>query len=151
MTDPQWQVLEPQARAVMAELTIAAGRPMTHDLRAMCDAVSYVVKNGIEWRALPIDFPPWGAVYAFFERWQARGLAETLVHRLRRKLRVHQGRTAGPSASIVDSQIIKARRHRPQGRQRVSRREENLGQGPAYRRRCPGLAAGPGHHRRQRQ
>ena len=108
MTDPQWQVLEPQARAVMAELTIAAGRPMTHDLRAMCDAVSYVVKNGIEWRALPIDFPPWGAVYAFFERWQARGLPETLVHRLRRKLRVHQGRTAGPSASIVDSQIIKA-------------------------------------------
>jgi transposase len=29
---------------------------MTHDLRAMCDAVAYVVKNGIEWRALPVDF-----------------------------------------------------------------------------------------------
>jgi transposase len=31
---------------------------MTHDLRGMCDAVGYVVKNGIEWRALPVDFPP---------------------------------------------------------------------------------------------
>jgi transposase len=42
----------------MRELTMAVGRPMTHDLRGMCDAVGYVVKNGIEWRALPVDFPP---------------------------------------------------------------------------------------------
>jgi transposase len=47
---------------------------MVHDLRAMCDAVSYVVKNGVEWRTLPVDFPPWEAVYAFFERWNGRGL-----------------------------------------------------------------------------
>ncbi len=49
-------MLEPQARAVTAELTVAAGRPMTHDLRAMCDAVFYVVRNGVEWRALPADY-----------------------------------------------------------------------------------------------
>jgi len=101
-------VLEPQARAVMAELAITAGRPMVHDLRAMCDAVFYVVRNGIEWRALPADFPPWEAVYAFYQRWSARGLLQTLVHRLREKLRVHQGRDAQPTASIVDSQIVKA-------------------------------------------
>jgi transposase len=108
LDDAQWAVLEPQARAVMAELTIASGRPMTHDLRAMCDAVFYVVRNGIEWRALPADFPPWQAAYAFFERWSARGLPEMLVHRLRARLRVHQGRNAQPTASIVDSQIVKA-------------------------------------------
>ena len=33
---------------------------MVHDLRAMCDAVSYVVKNGVEWRALPGRFPAVG-------------------------------------------------------------------------------------------
>lgn len=55
LTDAQWQVLEPRAREVMSGLTIAVGRPMVHDLRAMCDAVSYVVKNGVEWRALPAD------------------------------------------------------------------------------------------------
>jgi transposase len=108
MTGPQWRLFEPEARAVMADLTIAAGRPMTHDLRAMCDAVFYVVKNGIEWRALPADFPPWPAVYAFFERWNARGLPETLVHRLRGRIRVRQGRKPEPTASIVDSQIVKA-------------------------------------------
>jgi transposase len=32
----------------------------------MCDAVAYVVRNGIEWRALPVDLPPWEAVYAFY-------------------------------------------------------------------------------------
>ncbi len=106
LDDVQWAVLEPQARAVMAELAIAAGRPMTQSLRAMCDAMFYVVRNG--WRALPADFPPWEAVYAFYQRWSARGLPETLVHRLREKLRVYQGRDAQPTASIVDSQIVKA-------------------------------------------
>ncbi len=108
LDDGQWAVLEPQARAVMAELTVAAGRPMTHDLRAMCDAVFYVVRNGVEWRALPADFPPWDAVYAFYDRWSARGLPQALVRRLREKLRVRQGRGAQPTASIVDSQIVKA-------------------------------------------
>jgi transposase len=92
----------------MAGLTVAVGRPMTHDLRAMCDAVAYVVKNGIEWRALPVDFPPWEAVYAFYERWNNRGLPQALITRLREVLRQHQGRAAQPSACIVDSQIVKA-------------------------------------------
>jgi transposase len=107
LTDAQWGVLEPRARAVMAELTVAAGRPMVHDLRAVCDAVAYVVRNGIEWRALPVDFPPWEAVYAFYQRWNARGLPSALVARLRQALRGHQGRAAAPTACIVDSQIVK--------------------------------------------
>lgn len=37
---------------------------MVHDLRAMVDAVGYVTRYGIEWRALPVDFPPHEAVYA---------------------------------------------------------------------------------------
>jgi transposase len=107
LTDAQWGVLEPRARAVMAELTVAAGRPMVHDLRAMCDAVAYVVRNGIEWRALPADFPPWQAVYAFYERWNNRGLPQAVAARLRESLRTRQGRAAQPAACIVDSQIVK--------------------------------------------
>ena len=74
----------------------------------MCDAVNYVVKNGIEWRALPVDFPPWEAAYAFWERWNNRGLPQELIRRLRELLRQHQGRAAQPSACILDSQIVKA-------------------------------------------
>lgn len=107
-TGAQWQVLEPEARAVMAALVKAEGRPMEHDLRAMCDAVFYVVKNGVEWRALPVDFPPHAAVWKFFGRWSERGLPQELTHRLRRRLRGHQGRGPEPTAVIVDSQIVKA-------------------------------------------
>ncbi|MGH3155344.1 MAG: transposase [Streptosporangiaceae bacterium] len=53
LSDEEWVVLEPLAREVMRELVRAQGRPMAHDLRAMCDAVAYVVRNGIEWRAAP--------------------------------------------------------------------------------------------------
>jgi transposase len=69
MTDAQWALLRPQAQAVMAELRRSpAGRPMQHDLRAVLDAIGYLTRYGIEWRALPVDFPPWEAVDAFFLR-----------------------------------------------------------------------------------
>jgi transposase len=107
-TDEQWQVLRPEVMAVMAELVQVSGRPMDHDLRAMLDAVFYVVKNGIEWRALPAGFPPHAAVCKFSGRWSQRGLPEALVHRLRGRLRGHQGQAATPTAVIAGSQIVKA-------------------------------------------
>jgi transposase len=81
---------------------------MTHDLRTMVDAVRYMTKYGVEWRALPVDFPPWEAVYAFFERWSERGLPQRLVDRLRGRLRVKAGRSELPTAGSIDSQSVKA-------------------------------------------
>ena len=84
MTDAEWEVLGPAARAVMAELRHGpGGRPMAHRLRVVVDAIRYLVRYGVEWRALPADFPPWQAVYAFFERWAVRGLPLRVVDRLR--------------------------------------------------------------------
>lgn len=108
LTDAQWKILEPQARQVMDQLRRATGRPMVHDLRAMLDAIGYVVRNGIEWRALPVDFPPWEAVYAFFQRWSERGMPHLLVDRLRARLRTGVGREVQPTAAILDSQTVKA-------------------------------------------
>jgi transposase len=108
LTNAQWELLRPEAERVMAELRQATGRPMVHELRAVLDAVFYVVRNGIEWRAMPADFPPWDAVYAFFQRWSQRGLPQRLVDRLRHRLRVRARRDAQPSAAIVDSQSVKA-------------------------------------------
>ena len=47
LTDAQWELLRPDAERVMAQLRQATGRPMMHDLRAVLDAVFYVVCNGI--------------------------------------------------------------------------------------------------------
>jgi len=107
LSDEEWAVLEPQAREIMRDLVRAAGRPVVHDLRAMCDAVAYVVRNGIEWRAVPVDFPPWGSVYEFYLRWNRRGLPQALVKRLRERLREIRGRNREPSACIIDSQMVK--------------------------------------------
>ncbi len=101
-------MLEGEARAVMAELVAATGRPMVHDLRAVLDAIHYVTRYGIEWRALPVDFPPHEAVYAFFLRWSRRGLPERLAGRLRGRLRVMAGRGELPTAGCIDSQTVKA-------------------------------------------
>jgi transposase len=128
-TDLQWAVLEPRPREVMAQLTIAVGRSMVHDLRAMCDAVSYVVKNGVEWRALPADLPPWEAMYAFFERWNGRGLPAELVRRLRELLRGHQGRGGGADGlhrRLADDQ---GARHRQQEDQRYHGGKKITGRG----------------------
>jgi transposase len=109
MTDAEWDVLAPQARAVMAELRHGpGGRPMAHRLRVVVDAIRYLVRYGVEWRALPADFPPWQAVYAFFERWAARGLPQRVVDRLRGQLRVGAGRAELPTAAVIDSQSVKA-------------------------------------------
>jgi transposase len=109
MTDAEWALLRPQVQAVMAELRRSpAGRPMEHDLRAVLDAIGYVIRYGIEWRALPVDFPPWEAVYAFFVRWNERGLPQGLVDRLRGRLRTAWGRAELPTAGSIDPQSVKA-------------------------------------------
>jgi transposase len=108
VTDEQWELLEPEARAVMAELRKGpGGAPMSHDLRAMLDAIGYLTRYGIEWRALPIDFPPWTAVYAFFERWSARGLPQRLTDRLRGRIRIACGRAELPTAAVIDAQTVR--------------------------------------------
>jgi len=107
LSDEQWVVLEPRARAVMRDLVRAQGRPMVHDLRAVVDGIGYVTRNGIEWRAMPVDFPPWDSVYAFYQRWNQRGLPQCLAARLRDRLRAHQGRKPEPTGCIIDSQIVK--------------------------------------------
>ncbi|MES4892810.1 transposase [Streptomyces sp. NPDC096012] len=53
------------------------GRPEGYCHRQLIDAVRYPVDNGIKWRAMPPDCPPWDRVYAFFVgRTDARPLRE---------------------------------------------------------------------------
>ena len=48
------------------DLILAAkrgGRPRTLCMRAVCNAIFYVTKGGIQWRMLPSNFPKWQSVY----------------------------------------------------------------------------------------
>ena len=106
MTDAEWVITE-LLLPVPAFLTPSGGRPEMHHRRAIVDAIRYVVKYGIEWRALPVDYPPWRTVYGFFERWAARLLPAEMIDDLRRRLRVQQDRKPEPTAAIIDAQPVK--------------------------------------------
>jgi putative transposase len=83
------------------------GRPRLHGLRAILNAVFYVLKSGCPWRLLPRDFPPWKTVYDWFRRWRIDGTWKRLNAELRERLRSRLGRDKNPSAGIVDSQSAK--------------------------------------------
>jgi putative transposase len=102
LSDEEWRCI----RAHLPEPT-RQGRPRLHGLRAILDAVFYVLKSGCPWRMLPRDFPPWKTVYDWFRRWRLDGTWERLNAELRQRLRWRLGRNPDPSAAIVDSQSIK--------------------------------------------
>jgi putative transposase len=77
------------------------------DRREVLDAVLYVLRNGITWRALPHDFPPWRTVSHYFRLWRLDGTWERLHEALRAEVRAKDGREASPSAAIIDSQSVK--------------------------------------------
>ena len=102
LSDGEWRCIRPH----LPRPTVR-GRPRLHGLRAVLNAVFYVLKSGCPWRLLPKDFPPWKTVYDWFRRWRIDGTWERLNAELRKLLRVHLGRDPNPSAGIVDSQSVK--------------------------------------------
>jgi transposase len=83
------------------------GRPRTHPLRRILDAIFYVVRSGCAWRYLPANFPPWQTVFYHFRRFRQRGVWHRLYTALHRAERERVGRHPDPSAAILDSQSVK--------------------------------------------
>ena len=102
LTDRQFRRLEPHLPGPRP-----GGRPRSVDLREVVDAILYVLRNGIAWRALPHDFPPRPTVYHYVRRWRLDGTWEAIQAALREEVRRADGRAATPSAAILDSQSIK--------------------------------------------
>jgi len=71
------------------------------------DAVFYLVAEGIRWRALPKEFPPWQTVYGFFTRWRDDGTWQRVHDALRDQVRLMEGRDPLPTAAVIDSQSVK--------------------------------------------
>ena len=102
LSDDEWRCIRPHLPDPAGQ-----GRPRLHGLRAILDAVFYVLKSGCPWRWLPRDFPPWKTVYDWFRRWRIDGSWKRLNAELRELLRARLGRDPNPSAGIVDSQSVK--------------------------------------------
>lgn len=101
-TDAEWRLLAP-----MMPEPAGVGRPRTTDLRAVVNAILYVLATGCQWRALPKEFPPRSTVQGYFYRWRDDGTWHCLNRSLVRLARQAVGRRATPSAGIIDSQSVK--------------------------------------------
>ena len=102
LSDAEWAVLAP-----LVPDPKPGGRPAVHPRREIVDAVLYVLRNGIVWRALPHDLVPWQTAYDYVRRWRLDGTWAQLNDALRERERVRQGRAAQPTGAILDSQSAK--------------------------------------------
>ncbi len=107
VTDAEWAILEPLLPAP-GSTAGRGGRPEKHCRRVIVDAIPYLVRGGIAWRQLPVEFPPAGTVYAVFARWARSGAWQRILDALRDRLRVRAGRDRCPTAAIIDSQTVPA-------------------------------------------
>lgn len=102
LTDAEWQIIKP---LLPPEKPVGRGREV--DLREVLNAIFYRADNGVKWRNLPKDFPPWQTVYTYFHAWSRLEVLENINNALVSQVRVSEGREAQPSLVIIDSQSVK--------------------------------------------
>jgi transposase len=102
MTDAEWALIEPHLPAAKR-----LGRPRRVVLRAVVEALLYLLRTASPWRLLPHDFPNRSTVQRYFYAWQAAGVWETINFLLLQQARERVGREASPSAGVIDSQSAK--------------------------------------------
>ena len=93
VSDEEWALCAPYLVLIREDVP-----QRTYALRAVFNAVRYLVKAGCGWRMLPNDFPPWPVVHQQAQRWIKAGRFEAMAHDLREVLRVAAGRAEQPSA-----------------------------------------------------
>ena len=102
LSDAEWKCLQGYLPPLPKR-----GRPPIHSLRAIFDAIFYVLRTGCPWRYLPANFPPWQTVFYHFRRLRIKGTWMLLLRALHRAERERQGRHPDPSAASMDSQSVK--------------------------------------------
>ncbi len=105
VSDAEWAVIAPMLRPPVARR--GRGRPPRVDLRRVLDALFYMNRTGCQWRYLPAEYPAWGAVRYYFDKWEQDGTWERVNDALRRQVRIQAGRDPEPSAASLDSQTVK--------------------------------------------
>src|SRR5258708_11615547 len=85
LTDAAWELIAP-----MLPVPRPGGRPRTTNIRAVLNAIFYLLRTGCQWRLLPREFPAWSTVYHYFRDWKNAGVWACL----QRSARSQAGRAA---------------------------------------------------------
>lgn len=101
LTEWQWELLDyllPPAKST--------GRPRSVDLRAVVNAILYLLRTGCAWSLLPQEYPPYSTVYYYFRQWRDDGSWIRIHNRLVAWVRVSADRYPSASAASLDSQSV---------------------------------------------
>ena len=101
-TDEEWSLIEPFMPAPSK-----VGRPRKWSMRTIWDTIQYIAAAGCQWSMLPKDFPPFTTVQHYFYWLRDSGMLDIINEMLVMSARLLAGRTAEPTAGVIDSQSVK--------------------------------------------
>ena len=102
LTDEQWALVADRIPVY------PGGRPRKTSMRAVLNAIFYIVRTGCQWEYLPRDVPPKSTVWGYFDEWRHNGTLEDIHDALRTRVRQAEARDPTPSAGSTDSQSVTA-------------------------------------------
>ena len=102
LTDAAWTLIAPMLPAARP-----GGRPRKINIRAVLNAIFYLLRTGCQWRLLPREFPGWSTVYHYFQAWKNAGVWTCIQRSVYQQARRQAGRAACPSVVIMDGQSVK--------------------------------------------
>jgi len=102
LSDAAWALIAPMLPAARP-----GGRPRKINIRAVLNAIFYLLRTGCQWRLLPREFPGWSTVYHYFQAWKNAGVWTCIQRSMYQQARRQAGRAACPSVVIMDGQSVK--------------------------------------------
>ena len=102
LTDAAWALIAPMLPAARR-----GGRPRKINIRAVLNAIFYLLRTGCQWRLLPREFPGWSTVYHYFQAWKNAGVWTCIQRSMYQQARRQAGRATCPSVVIMDGQSVK--------------------------------------------
>lgn len=103
VSDEEWAFLAPYLTLMRADAP-----QRRHPLREIFNGLRYIARTGLQWRYMPNDLPPWHAVYDQTRRWLDAHVFAMIVADLRELIRLGEGRSAQPTAVILDSRTLQS-------------------------------------------
>jgi len=103
VADEEWAFLAPYLTLMRDDAP-----QRQHLLRELFNGLRFIARTGLQWRFMPHDLPPWHAVYQQTRRWIAADVFGAIIADLRELIRIGEGRSAQPTAMILDSRTLQS-------------------------------------------